>query len=149
MGCGIAMRLSQRRPGSYVGMIPGAGGTQRQPRLIGARAALDMILSGTSISSADAKVKGLVDEVTTVDLPEAALAFCHRLIDNGGRPRPTCNRAVRSDGFDENSMAEALRAHSRTLKGRSTQHLVIEALKASRLPGDFRKPEFASVCATR
>jgi 3-hydroxyacyl-CoA dehydrogenase len=121
-------------PEITLGIIPGAGGTQRLPRLIGARAALDMMLSGTSISSADAKAKGLVDEVVTGDLREAALAFCRRLIHSGARPRPTCNRAVPSDGFDENSIAEVLRAHSRTLKGRTTQNLVIEALKAARLP---------------
>jgi 3-hydroxyacyl-CoA dehydrogenase len=121
-------------PEITLGIIPGAGGTQRLPRLIGARAALDMILSGAPISSADAKAKGLVDEVVTGDLREAALVFCQRLVHENRGPRPTCNRAVASDGFDEDSIAEVLRAHSRTLKGRTTQSLAIEAIKAARLP---------------
>jgi len=119
-------------PEITLGIVPGAGGTQRLPRLIGTRAALDMILSGAPISGVDAKTKGLVDEVAEGDLRDAALSFCKRLLDEKLGPRPTCNRTV--DTLDETTIAAARASHARALKGRTTQDLVIEAIKASRLP---------------
>ncbi len=120
-------------PEITLGIIPGAGGTQRLPRLIGARAALNMILSGTPISAPEAKTKGLVDEVAEDDLRNAGLFFCERLVQEGLGPRPTCSRTV-TDGLDEAEIASALLPHARALKGRTTQELVIEAIKASKLP---------------
>jgi 3-hydroxyacyl-CoA dehydrogenase len=120
-------------PEITLGIIPGAGATQRLPRLIGARAALEMILSGTPISADEAKSKDLVDEVVEGDLPEAALKFCERLLRNGLGPRPTRNLFV-AVGLSESDIAEALRTNARTLKGRTTQTLVVDAIKAATLP---------------
>jgi 3-hydroxyacyl-CoA dehydrogenase len=120
-------------PEITLGIIPGAGGTQRLPRLIGARATLDMILSGTPISGLDAKDSGLVDELVEGDLREAALTFCRRLVEEKFGPRPTCNRTV-VDALDDAEIGAALIRYARPLKGRTTQDLVIEAIKASRLP---------------
>ena len=121
-------------PEITLGIVPGAGGTQRLPRLIGARLALDMILSGTPITAADAKAKGLVDEIATGDLRASALAFCNHLVQDGLGPRPTCNRTVSGGGLGDSDIAEALRAHARTLKGRTTHSMVVEAIQASILP---------------
>jgi len=120
-------------PEITLGIVPGAGGTQRLPRLIGASPALNMILSGVPVTAADAKTMGLVDELVDGDLRERALAFCEQLVRDGCGPRPTCNRATPA-GLDESDIAEALRVYARTLRGRSTQALVIEAIKASTLP---------------
>jgi 3-hydroxyacyl-CoA dehydrogenase len=120
-------------PEMTLGLIPGAGGTQRLPRLIGARAALDMILSGTPISALDAKAKDLVDEIVEGDLRDAALSFCKRLVYDGLGPRPTCNCTV-VEALDDAEIAAALLPHARALKGRTTQDLVVEAIKASKLP---------------
>lgn len=120
-------------PEITLGIIPGAGGTQRLPRLVGARSALDMILSGSPISATEARDKGLVDEVIDGDLRQAALIFCQQLVRKGLGPRPTRDRTV-ATGLDEIGIAEALRAHARTLKGRTTQNLVVDALQASTLP---------------
>ena len=120
-------------PEITLGIIPGAGGTQRLPRLIGARAALNIILSGTSISALQAKGMGLVDEVTEDDLRDAALRFCERIVGEGLGPRPTCERIV-VEGLDDAEIASALLHHARAWKGRTTQNLLIEAIKASQLP---------------
>jgi 3-hydroxyacyl-CoA dehydrogenase len=120
-------------PEITLGIIPGAGATQRLPRLIGARAALEMILSGTPISADEARSKGLVDEVAEGDLRVAALNLCERLVQNGLGPRPTRDLSVAA-GLSESDIAEALRTHARTLKGRTTQTFVIDAIKASALP---------------
>ncbi len=68
-------------PEIKLGLIPGAGGTQRLPRLIGAEKALDAILSGAPFSARDAKAWGVVDELAEEGkLREGALAFARRLI---------------------------------------------------------------------
>jgi 3-hydroxyacyl-CoA dehydrogenase/enoyl-CoA hydratase/3-hydroxybutyryl-CoA epimerase len=50
-------------PEVQLGLLPGAGGTQRLPRLIGAQAALDLILTGKNVKASKAKKLGIVDEV--------------------------------------------------------------------------------------
>ncbi|MCP3140411.1 fatty acid oxidation complex subunit alpha FadJ [Pyxidicoccus xibeiensis] len=55
-------------PETQLGLIPGAGGTQRLPALIGVQAALDLILTGKSLKPSKAKKLGVVDEVVPVPL---------------------------------------------------------------------------------
>ncbi|WKW50791.1 3-hydroxyacyl-CoA dehydrogenase NAD-binding domain-containing protein [Rhodomicrobium lacus] len=62
-------------PEVKVGLLPGGGGTQRLPRLVGAKAALDMVISGDLVPAAKAKAIGLVDEVVDGDILTAAIAF--------------------------------------------------------------------------
>jgi 3-hydroxyacyl-CoA dehydrogenase/enoyl-CoA hydratase/3-hydroxybutyryl-CoA epimerase len=71
-------------PEVQLGLIPGAGGCQRLPRLVGARAALDMILSGKSERATKALKMGLVDEVVAPSILRAtALAAADRLARDG------------------------------------------------------------------
>jgi enoyl-CoA hydratase len=81
-GCELALACTLRiasssarlgQPEVKIGIIPGYGGTQRLPRLIGKGAALKMILTGEAISAAEALRLGLVDEVVEPDqlLPRA------------------------------------------------------------------------------
>jgi 3-hydroxyacyl-CoA dehydrogenase len=59
-------------PEIKLGLLPGAGGTQRLPRLIGAQDALQMMLKGEMVSAADAKAKGLIDAVASGDVVKSA-----------------------------------------------------------------------------
>jgi 3-hydroxyacyl-CoA dehydrogenase len=118
-------------PEITLGIIPGAGGTQRMPRLVGARAALEHLLKGAPIGAEDAKTIGLVDEIVDGDPIEAGLGYAKRLLANGAGPRRTSERSVERAGFDEKGIAEAVAANARGLKGRTTQNLVIEALRAA------------------
>ena len=61
-------RTQLGQPEVQIGLIPGAGGTQRLPRLIGVQAALDMILTGKPVRASKAKKLGLVDEVVPVSI---------------------------------------------------------------------------------
>src|SRR5437763_16222494 len=56
-------RTQLGQPEVQLGVIPGAGGTQRLPRLIGIAQALDLILTGKSVRASKARKLGLVDEV--------------------------------------------------------------------------------------
>ena len=68
-------------PEIKLGIIPGAGGTQRLPRLIGPEKALDVILSGTPFGAREAKEWGVVDELAEEGkLREAAIAYARRLV---------------------------------------------------------------------
>src|SRR6202041_3562731 len=69
-------------PEIKLGLIPGAGGTQRLPRLIGVEKALDAILSGTPFGAKQALEWGVADELTEEGkLREGALAFARKVID--------------------------------------------------------------------
>jgi 3-hydroxyacyl-CoA dehydrogenase len=62
-------------PEVKLGLLPGAGGTQRLPRLIGAEPALDMIVSGDPVGASKAEQLGLIDAVVEGDLVADAVAF--------------------------------------------------------------------------
>ena len=66
------------QPEVNLGIIPGAEGTQRLPRLVGVEKALDMCVTGKPIKAAEALAAGLIDRVIDGDLAEGALAFAHR-----------------------------------------------------------------------
>jgi 3-hydroxyacyl-CoA dehydrogenase len=76
-------------PEVKLGLLPGAGGTQRVPRLAGAKAALDLITSGNPINSAKAQELGLIDEIISGDLYQEALAYTQKLIEDGAPVRRT------------------------------------------------------------
>ena len=87
LGCHFRLATSDAKvglPEVTLGLLPGAGGTQRLPRLIGIQAALDMITSGKPISAQKALQLGAIDEIATGDLVNAALVFA-RIILNEGR----------------------------------------------------------------
>src|SRR5580658_4624409 len=68
-------------PEVMLGLLPGGGGTQRLPRLIGIQRALDMLLTGKKIYADKAKKIGLVDKVTTKEsLLNGAIDFAQQLI---------------------------------------------------------------------
>ncbi|MBW3628719.1 MAG: enoyl-CoA hydratase/isomerase family protein [Gemmatimonadetes bacterium] len=88
-------------PEVQLGLLPGAGGTQRLPRLIGLRAALDLILTGKQLDGRRARKIGLVDEV----VPGAALSRIARQVAldlAGGRKEPRAGRPKGSPEWMEN-----------------------------------------------
>ncbi len=67
-------------PEVKLGLLPGAGGTQRLPRVAGVEAALRMIVSGDPVRAPRAKELGIVDEVVGDDLRAGAVAFAERVV---------------------------------------------------------------------
>jgi 3-hydroxyacyl-CoA dehydrogenase len=75
-------------PEVLIGILPGGGGTQRLPRLVGPKAALDMIVTGRHVPAEEAKRLGIVDEIAPEgDLRTAAIAFARRIADQRPLPR--------------------------------------------------------------
>lgn len=122
-----------------IGIIPGAGGTQRLPRLIGMKAAVDMVANGTRIDAARGHDLGLIDEVSETDSFEAAaIAYAMHLVAEGAGPRPTSKR---EDRLESASEAMALLDEIRTsiakkAKGRVAPLRALDALAAA-TGGDF------------
>ncbi|MCJ9430152.1 enoyl-CoA hydratase/isomerase family protein [Kordiimonas sp. A6E486] len=72
-------------PEVKLGILPGAGGTQRLPRIAGAKNALDAIVSGRHVSAKEALDWGVIDEIVDGDLVHAAIAFAEGAIEKGVR----------------------------------------------------------------
>ena len=70
-------------PEVKLGLLPGAGGTQRLPRVVGVEKALQMVTSGLPIGAVEALEAGLVDEIVEGDLLPGALAFGHQIVARG------------------------------------------------------------------
>ena len=67
-------------PEVKLGLLPGAGGTQRLPRVVGAQKALQMIVSGEPIGADEALKVGLIDEIVDGDLTAAGVAFAEKVV---------------------------------------------------------------------
>jgi 3-hydroxyacyl-CoA dehydrogenase len=83
----VAAQVGQ--PEVKLGLIPGAGGTQRLPRLAGVAKAAEMCATGEPVKAADALQAGILDRVVDGDLLQGAVAFAREVADRGGSPRKT------------------------------------------------------------
>ena len=81
-------------PEVKLGILPGAGGTQRVPRLVGVRAALDLITTGDPIGAERALQMGLIDKIVDGDLRREAIAWARELIGQGAAPRKSSEQPV-------------------------------------------------------
>jgi len=100
-------------PEVHLGLLPGAGGTQRLPRLTGAKYALDAIIAGRHIPAPEAKNKGIIDAIVEGDLLAGAVAHAQMLVaQNAPRRRVRdLNATLESpDLFQETEKAIARRA---------------------------------------
>lgn len=83
MGCHYRVAKADAKvglPEINLGLIPGAGGTQRLPRLVGVDLALEWILSGRHVAAPEAHKAGAIDEIASGDLLDAAVAAAMRLL---------------------------------------------------------------------
>lgn len=132
LGCHYRIALESTKlglPEIKLGLIPGAGGTQRLPRAIGAQAALDMILSGTPIAAPDALELGLLDRVAKSDLNAAAMAYALELLAEGAAPRPL--RDLEVTPIDAEILTKARAGIAKHPSGPIAPAAAIDAIDAS------------------
>ncbi len=97
-------------PEVALGLLPGAGGTQRTPRLIGAQAALDLMLTGRHASAREAEKLGLVDRIVEGDDPVAVgLTYTQELLDAKAPVRRTRDAEALADRAAQSAVVEAAR----------------------------------------
>ncbi len=70
-------------PEVFLGILPGAGGTQRLPRIVGVEKSLDMMVSGKPVNAKFALENGLIDEIVG-DIFEGGMAFAKKIVEKGG-----------------------------------------------------------------
>ena len=116
-------------PEVKLGLLPGAGGTQRLPRLVGATAALDMMISGNPTGADQAASLGLIDRVVDGDLAEAALAWCRELADKDTPPRMTSGLAVQS--VPDGTLSEYRGTLARRARGQIAPQKIVDCVEAS------------------
>jgi len=112
LGCHYRVALHKTLlglPEVKLGILPGSGGTQRLPRVVGAAQAIRMMTTGNPVPAEKGLPLGLVDEIVQGDLLEGALAFAKKLIADGKGPRRIRDLTVKVDG-DPKAFFEAARA---------------------------------------
>ncbi|HZH51194.1 MAG TPA: 3-hydroxyacyl-CoA dehydrogenase NAD-binding domain-containing protein [Microvirga sp.] len=139
-GCEIALACHGRvvDPGAQfglpevkLGLVPGAGGTQRLPRLVGMEAAVDLVSSGRNVKAAEALRLGLADRISSQDLRDEAMDFARELI---GKPlRRTGELSVA--GMDPETATKKIAGIRRKARGAEAPSRAAElALLAAELP---------------
>lgn len=132
LSCHFRIALASAKvglPEVKLGLLPGAGGTQRLPRVAGVQAALEMITSGTPVAAAKAKAMGILDEVVDGDLKAAALAYAKRVVDQKLPIRKVSQLTAKADSpavFED--FAKSI---SRKSRGYIAPFKCIEAVKAA------------------
>jgi 3-hydroxyacyl-CoA dehydrogenase len=124
-------------PEVQLGLLPGAGGTQRTPRLIGAAAALDLILSGRHAGAKEALALGLVDRLgSSGDILAEGLAYVHELLAAHAPVRRARDAAALDDGAADRAASLAAVATARAETAKKSRGLfsplkIVEAVEAA------------------
>lgn len=144
----VGPKASLGQPEVKLGIPPGAGGTQRLPRLVGLEAASEMILSGRPIGAAEAIKIGLADELIEGDLLAGAVAFASGIAGRTHHPRAgERDVSLPSPDFFEKLKMETVRKS----RGQNAPFAAIECLEAAvNLPfadGLKREREIFEGCA--
>ena len=124
-------------PEITLGIIPGAGGTQRLPRLIGLDPALEMMLSGKPLSAAEAAKVSLVDTAVAGDVTAAAVAYARELVASGKGPRRTREMSVEGREKAGEIIAARRAQLGKAFRNRNSPHVLLDAVQAAaELPFD-------------
>jgi 3-hydroxyacyl-CoA dehydrogenase len=123
------------QPEVKLGIIPGAGGTQRLPRLAGIAKAVEMCAFGEPIGAAEAHAAGIVDRIIEGDLLAGAIAFAREV---AGQPAPRTSQRNSKLGGSDPAIFQAARQQARkTKRGQTAPLAAIEAVEgATRLSFD-------------
>ncbi|WP_226648672.1 3-hydroxyacyl-CoA dehydrogenase NAD-binding domain-containing protein [Microbulbifer variabilis] len=124
-------------PEVKLGLLPGAGGTQRVPRLAGVTSALELITNGTPVTAIKAAEMNLIDQVINDDLLNGALSFARELIDHNAPLRRVRDISIDTTSipkgiFDDFRKRLEIEAHSQL----APQHIVSCVEAATLLPFD-------------
>ncbi|MEL0012532.1 MAG: 3-hydroxyacyl-CoA dehydrogenase NAD-binding domain-containing protein, partial [Alphaproteobacteria bacterium] len=115
------------------GVIPGAGGTQRLPRLVGFRKAAEMITSGAEVDAQTALELGLVDRVVEgVDVCKAAIAYAEKLKPRGDGPRRVSEMPLDVSPDQGAQIVEEIRAGlEKSARGMQAQFRCLESVAST------------------
>jgi 3-hydroxyacyl-CoA dehydrogenase len=133
LGCHYRVAVPSAKlgvPEVKLGLLPGAGGTQRLPRVAGVEKALQMTTSGTPIGAAEARDCGLLDRVVEGDLLQHAVAYATEVANVRPLPR-TSERQDKVENVDPSVFDQFIQANARTFKGFEAPMKNLEAVRAA------------------
>lgn len=125
-------------PEVKLGLLPGAGGTQRVPRIAGLKAALDMITSGNPVAAPKAKDMGLVDEIIAADdLKAGAIEYGKGLVESGAPLKRIRDITIDPATVEPGFFDAARKRLARRARGQIAQDKIVSCLEAAvNLPMD-------------
>lgn len=142
LGCHYRVALSSAKvglPEVKLGLLPGAGGTQRLPRLTGAQKALEMITTGDFVAAKDALAAGILDAVEDgSDIRSVGLAYAQKIADEGKPVRRVRDLTDRIEADKGSDVFEQFRAAlQKKARGQFSPFKCVDAVEAAfNLPFD-------------
>ncbi len=119
-------------PEVKLGILPGAGGTQRLPRAAGVLKALEMAATGSPISAKDAYEHGLIDKLIEGDLEQHAVAYAEEVRDIRPIPKTSENDEKLEEARANPALfAEFRKANAKKFRGFEAPEAVIQAIEAA------------------
>ena len=118
-------------PEVKLGLLPGAGGTQRTPRLAGLAAAVDLITSGNPIAAENALSLHLVDKVIGENLVDAAVAYGSELVEQGAQKRQASTLPLSLTTEDEELIASVGAKLLKKTRGERAPQRILDCLLAA------------------
>ncbi|WP_417832218.1 3-hydroxyacyl-CoA dehydrogenase NAD-binding domain-containing protein [Terasakiella sp.] len=119
-------------PEVNLGLLPGAGGTQRTPRLAGVKVALDLILSGKPISASTALEDHLIDHVFAKgDLKTQALAYTKELVAQKAPLHRASEQEIDQNSFDGAIFDQYRKTYAKKLRNQNSPQLIVDCVEAA------------------
>ena len=154
LGCQYRVAIASARvglPEVKLGLLPGAGGTQRLPRLIGIDAALGMIVSGEPVAATQAAKAGVIDKIIEGDLLEGAISYARELAERDAPLRKVREIKVDSSKIPAGYFDDARKRIAKEKRNLFAPQRIVDALEAAAtLPFDLglkRERELFLQCA--
>jgi 3-hydroxyacyl-CoA dehydrogenase len=134
LGCHYRVALAGAKiglPEVKLGLLPGAGGTQRLPRLIGVEAALGIIVSGDPVPAPQAAKAGVIDKIVEGDLLEGALDYARGLADQKAPLRKVRDLKVDTGKIPAGFFDEARKRVAKEKRNLFAPQRIVDALEAA------------------
>ena len=134
LGCNYRIALPTAKiglPEVKLGIIPGAQGTQRLPRLAGVEFALKLITSGNPVAAAEALEAGAIDRIAEEDVVVAAVSYAEELVANEAPLIRTHELSIDSNQFNSEYFAAFRQSIARKARGMNAPERAIKAVEAA------------------
>ena len=134
MGCHYRCAIKSAKiglPEVTLGLLPGATGTQRLPRLVGPKKALDIMITGRPISAESALESGAIDAIVEGDLKEGALEYASQLVKDEALPKRISQMSVDKTEIDEHFFAGYRNSMARSTRGFFAPEKIVQCVEAA------------------
>jgi len=133
LACHVRVAVASAKvglPEVNLGLLPGAGGTQRLPRLVGAEVAIDLITTGRHVPAPAAVELGVIDALVD-DLSAGAIAFARDVLSRNQTFIPVIARHDKVSGVDPEVFAAARRTVAKRARGKIAPMAIIDCIEAA------------------